>query len=132
MVAIGGVAALPDTFVGTSRAQLCPGVSYAKIPTGGSVQSRLTNYFNASALCDISLIGQVGGVGGTTGNGNSGRGIVLGPDQFNWDIAGGKGTRVGGLREDANLDFRAEFFNTLTTRNSLTEESVGKRGTWGD
>ena len=31
--------------------------------------------------------------------------------QFNFDMAIIKNTKVGGLREDANLQFRAEFFN---------------------
>ena len=45
--------------------------------------------------------------------GNSGLGIVLGPGQNNWDMSLSKVTMVGGLREDATLQFRAEFFNTF-------------------
>ena len=36
-----------------------------------------------------------------------------GPDQSNWDISIAKTTKVGGLREDATLEFRTEFFNTF-------------------
>jgi hypothetical protein len=50
-------------------------------------------------------------IGNGTGWGNSGLGIVLGPGQFNWDATLQKTTKVGGLREDASLVFRTEFFN---------------------
>ena len=43
----------------------------------------------------------------------SGLGIILGPGQFNWDISLIKTTKVGGLREDATLQFRTEFFNAF-------------------
>ena len=43
--------------------------------------------------------------------GNSGGGILFGPGQFNFDATIGKTTRVGGVHENAALQFRAEFFN---------------------
>jgi carboxypeptidase family protein/TonB-dependent receptor-like protein len=46
-----------------------------------------------------------------TGFGNSGVGIMNCCTQFNWDAAIIKNTTVGGIREDASLQFRAEFFN---------------------
>jgi Carboxypeptidase regulatory-like domain/TonB-dependent Receptor Plug Domain len=46
-----------------------------------------------------------------TGFGDSGVGIMKCCVQFNFDAAIIKNTVVGGLREDANLQFRAEFFN---------------------
>jgi hypothetical protein len=100
-------------FVGTARAQMCPGATYASIPTSGSVGSRLNNYFNKSAFCAEPIIGAVNGVGGAAGDGNSGRSIATGPGQNDWDIAITKMTLVGGLREDARLEFRAEAFNAL-------------------
>jgi hypothetical protein len=45
--------------------------------------------------------------------GNSGLGIVRGPNQNNWDITLAKVTRVGGIHEDATLQFRTEFFNAF-------------------
>jgi hypothetical protein len=36
-----------------------------------------------------------------------------GPAQVNTDFSIGKLTRVGGLREDAELAFRVEFYNAL-------------------
>jgi outer membrane receptor protein involved in Fe transport len=50
-------------------------------------------------------------VGCGTGFGNSGVGIASCCTQLNFDAAIIKNTTVGGLREDATLQFRAEFFN---------------------
>ena len=49
----------------------------------------------------------------TTGYGNAGVSIMNGPGQVNTDFSIGKRSRVGGLREDAQLAFRAEFYNAL-------------------
>jgi hypothetical protein len=43
--------------------------------------------------------------------GNSGIGVARGPGNNTWDAALVKDTKVGGLREDATLTFRTEFFN---------------------
>lgn len=50
-------------------------------------------------------------VGCGTGFGDSGVGIMKCCSQFNFDTAIIKNTVVGGVREDASLQFRAEFFN---------------------
>ena len=50
-------------------------------------------------------------VGCGTGFGNSGVGIMNCCTQINFDAAIVKNTTVGGLRENATLQFRAEFFN---------------------
>ncbi len=39
------------------------------------------------------------------------RGSIRGPGNDNWDTTLAKETKVGGLREDATLTFRTEFFN---------------------
>jgi hypothetical protein len=52
-------------------------------------------------------------VGNSTGYGNAGVGVITGPGQFNWDMSLGKMTKVGGIREDARLQFRAEFYNAF-------------------
>jgi hypothetical protein len=98
--------------VNVGTAQLCPGATNQSILTSGPLESRLgtigtSGYFNTSQFCAPPVIGN------GTGYGNSGVGIVLGPGQFNWDISLTKTTRVGGLREDAALQFRAEFFNAF-------------------
>jgi hypothetical protein len=38
---------------------------------------------------------------------------VLGPGQANFDATLSRRIRVGGIHEDANLQFRAEFFNVF-------------------
>lgn len=50
-------------------------------------------------------------IGCGTGFGDSGVGIMRCCTQLNFDMAIIKNTIVGGLREDASLQFRAEFFN---------------------
>jgi hypothetical protein len=91
-------------FASTSRAQLCPGVSYSDIPTSGSVGSRVNGYFNPTAFCAVPVIGN------GTGYGNSGAGIVRGPDQNNIDLSIAKTFKVS---ERHAFEFRSEFFNVL-------------------
>lgn len=106
------------TAVGASRAQLASGMTYANLVTPGGLENRLgglsggPGYINSAALTTIPVIGGNGTAGtGGTGWGNSGVGVLFGPGQFNFDTTLAKTTRVGGLREDAALQFRAEFFN---------------------
>ncbi len=107
-----------------SRAQMCPGATYANIATAGGVTSRLggasggPGYLNLSTFCTPQAINPDGSLTtlaacSTCGTlyGNSGVGVIFGPGQFDWDVSLAKLTRVGGLREDATLQFRAEFFN---------------------
>jgi hypothetical protein len=56
----------------------------------------------------------VGNDGVATGFGNSGVGIAFGPDQRNFDLSIIKQTRLG-IRENINLEFRAELFNAFNT-----------------
>ena len=94
-----------------SRAEMAPGATYANVPTSGGVEARLggtsggPGYINAAAFGALPLIGD------GTGFGNSGIGILRGPGQFNFDASLIKTTRVGGIGENATLQFRAEFFN---------------------
>ncbi len=96
--------------VSTSRAQMCPGATYASVVTSGGVESRLggasggPGYINASAFCTADLPQ----IGNGTGYGNAGIGILLGPGQFNFDVSAIKTTRIG---ERQTLQFRSEFFN---------------------
>ena len=50
---------------------------------------------------------------GSTGYGTTGQSIMDGPGQFNTDSSFGKTTAVGGLRENAQVAFRVEFYNAL-------------------
>jgi hypothetical protein len=91
-------------FASSSRAQLCPGISYADVSTSGSVGSRVNSYFNNTAFCAVPAIGN------GTGYGNTGAGIVRGPDQNNIDLSI---TRAFKVAERHSFEFRSEFFNSL-------------------
>jgi len=99
-----------SAFSGFGRAQMCPGMTYANIATPGGIEQRLggasggPGYFNKSAFCAPPVIGN------GTDYGNSGTGIILGPGQFNWDIAVLKRIRI---RENHSIQFRTEFFNAF-------------------
>jgi hypothetical protein len=109
----GSIYGLNGTTLVTSRAQMAPGATYADLITPGGVESRLggtsggPGYFNSAALTAIPLVPGTNG----TGWGDSGIGVLYGPGQMNFDATLGKSTRVGGIHEDATLQFRAEFFN---------------------
>jgi hypothetical protein len=83
------------------------------VATAGGVEGRLggatggPGYLNKAAFCTTPVVGN------GTGYGNSGVSIILGPGQFNWDMTLAKTTKVGGIREDATLQFRTEFFNAF-------------------
>jgi Carboxypeptidase regulatory-like domain len=98
--------------------------------TSGSMESRVNGFINPNAFVPAPLFGGVpntttpntgtctasptlpaGFLDCGTGFGNSGVGILRCCTQLNFDMAIIKNTVVGGLREDASLQFRAEFFN---------------------
>ncbi|MGD0966079.1 MAG: carboxypeptidase-like regulatory domain-containing protein [Candidatus Acidiferrales bacterium] len=97
----------------SSTAEYCAGMGAANAPSSGSLLERLggvnggQGYINKSAFCTTPAIGN------GTGYGDAGLGILLGPGQFNWDMSLIKTTKVGGIREDGTLQFRAEFFNAF-------------------
>ncbi|HEV2386297.1 MAG TPA: carboxypeptidase-like regulatory domain-containing protein [Candidatus Acidoferrales bacterium] len=94
-------------FASPSGGQLCPGMTNASIATSGSVENRISGYFNSAAFCAPPPIGN------GTGYGDVARGVIHGPGQNNWDMALSKDTQVGGLAENAYVEFRTEFFNTF-------------------
>lgn len=94
---------------GVSTVTLCPGRTYADLVTPGGASERLGKWINTQAICAVAAVG----VDGATGYGTSGQAIMNGPAQVNTDFSIGKRTRVGGLREDAELAFRVEFYNAL-------------------
>jgi hypothetical protein len=103
----------------TDRAQLAPGCTYSDLTTSGSVNSKLGNYFNNSCILrnaqGAAIWPVIGDDGRGTGFGNTGVGIVFGPDQRNFDISLIKRTSLRALRESANVEFRTEFFNAFNT-----------------
>jgi hypothetical protein len=93
----------------TDRVQLAPTCSNSNVATSGNVTSRLQNYVNLSCF---TLPPFVGDDGLATGFGNSGNGIVNGPDQRNFDISIIKKVV---LTESKSVEFRTEFFNAFNT-----------------
>jgi hypothetical protein len=79
------------------------------VATPGGLESRLGAWINMQALCSPPAIGS----DGATGYGNTGQNFLDGPPQINTDFSLGKTTVVGGVREDAELAFRVEFYNSL-------------------
>jgi hypothetical protein len=79
------------------------------VATPGAVTGKLTNFVNAACFTLPPVIGS-DGLG--TAFGNSGNGIISGPDQRNFDVSIIKKTP---LTEDKSLEFRAEFFNAFNT-----------------
>src|SRR5258706_4736520 len=96
-------------FAGPATITLCPGATNRDLVTPGTTRSRLHNWINMSAVCTAPAIGS----DGSLGYGNTGQSIINGPGQFNTDFSIGKTATVGGLRENAQLAFRAEFYNAL-------------------
>jgi hypothetical protein len=93
----------------TSTVTMCPGATYGSLVTRGGTTERLSQWMDGSALCAPPVLG----ADGSAGYGNAGQSIVNGPGQVNVDFSLAKRTRVGGLRENAELAFRAEFYNAF-------------------
>jgi len=93
----------------TDRVQLAPSCNNSNVATSGNVTSRLQNYVNLSCF---TLPPFVGDDGFATGFGNSGNGIINGPDQRNFDISIIKKVV---LTENKSVEFRTEFFNAFNT-----------------
>jgi hypothetical protein len=105
---VNATAAFGDP-AGTDRAQIAPGCTNSQLTTHGSVNSRLTDFFNTNCFTSPPVIGADGIA---TAFGDSGTGIISGPDQRNFDIAIIK--RIP-LKERFNLEFRTEFYNAFNT-----------------
>jgi hypothetical protein len=96
--------------ISEDRAQLSGTCSKDHLVTGGSVQSKLSSYFNASCFTAAPIIG-ADGIG--TGFGNSATGIVDAPGQANIDFALSKSMVLHLSHEISSLQIRAEFYNAL-------------------
>jgi hypothetical protein len=148
----GSIFGMNGTSIVTSRAQMAPGMTYANVASTGGIEQRLggasggPGYFNASAFVPLTCtlnsgvptansvcaVAPDGTVTSGTPWGNSGIGILLGPGQFNFDASVAKMTRVGGIHENAQLQFRAEFFNIFNHAQFNAPASVGlQAGTFG-
>lgn len=96
--------------ISEDRAQLSGQCTKGQLVRGGSVESKLNGYFNASCFTTPPIIG---GDGVGTAFGNSATGIVSGPGQANLDLAISKTVVFNWPRERSSLQFRTEFYNAL-------------------
>ena len=136
---------LPLTLVGTNtnnafgitndHAQLAAGCTSENLTTSGSIQNKLTNYFNrACVLRDAAgnpAWQVIGADGRATAFGNSGAGIATGPPQNNFDLALSKRIKLSVLGESSNLEFRAEFFNAFNHPQFSTPNPNVSSATFG-
>jgi hypothetical protein len=96
--------------ISKDRAQLTGHCTKAQLVTGGSIESKLNDYVNASCFSNPPVIG-ADGMGTTFGN--SGTGIVNGPGQANVELAISKTFTFAWPQDKSGLEFRAEFYNAL-------------------
>jgi hypothetical protein len=104
-----------------TTADLAPGATLKDAGRGGSVSSRVNEFFNTKAFVPVASVPDGGLIdgkypvsGGGTIFGSLGRNILRGPDQRVGDIAVIKTTPVA---ERINLVFRWELFNVLNRPN---------------
>jgi hypothetical protein len=93
----------------TSTVTLCPNSTYNDLANPGAITDRLNRWINPAALCNPAPIG----ADGSAAYGTAGQSIINGPHQVNADLSFAKRTKVGGLRESAELLFRVELYNAL-------------------
>jgi hypothetical protein len=93
------------------RANLAPGFS-GSIDGSGSTTSRLTQYFNKAAFVPSNLASATFDPNAPFGN--TGRNILIGPGQKNFDFSVVKFIPIS---ERFNAEFRTEFFNLFNWAN---------------
>jgi hypothetical protein len=111
----------------TDPAQISPGCTAGQLVNTGSMQSKLSNYFNKPCFTTPPVIGSDGIA---TTFGNAGPGIVGGPDQVNFDFGLVKRTPLGSS-ENKNVEFRAESFNLFNHPQFANPGTGFGRGTFG-
>ncbi|MCI0389203.1 MAG: TonB-dependent receptor [Acidobacteria bacterium] len=124
-LSIGGTNSNNVFGITADRAQLAPGCTHADLVTAGSVDSKLSTYYKATCFTVWPVIGADGR---GTDFGNSGPGIVRGPDQRNFDLSIIKRTRV---TEKSDIEFRVEFFNAFNTPQFANPNSVFGSASFG-
>ena len=96
------------------RASYAPGCSAKNLATHGSISSRVNNYINTACFAAPAVVGDDGIA---TGFGNTPNGILRYPDQTDIDISLAKNTAVHWPKDDATVQFRADFFNAINHPN---------------
>ncbi|MGH9476064.1 MAG: TonB-dependent receptor domain-containing protein [Terriglobales bacterium] len=100
---------ITNIYGGSSRAELCPGFTYADLVTPGPTTGKLTNYFNSNALVCLPPA-----IGNGEDWGDSGVGIAYGPGEHNIDLALMKDIAVPG-EHAGHVQIRGEFYNATNT-----------------
>lgn len=100
--------------IGADRADLLvPAVHDAVLRAGRSHQAEANEWFKTTAF----------GVNAPGTYGNTGKGILNGPRDFNTDLAAMKTTKVS---DRLSLEFRGEFYNVFNNVNfGLPDNEVG-------
>ncbi len=96
--------------ISEDRVQLSGTCSKGQLVNGGSVASKLNDYFNVSCFTTPPVIGSDGKA---TAFGNSATGLVDGPGQANLDLAISKEIALRWPHELSRIQSRVEFFNAL-------------------
>jgi hypothetical protein len=96
--------------ISEDRAELSGLCAKHRLVKGGSIESKLNDYFDKECFANPPVIG-ADGIG--TAFGNSATGIVDGPAQANLDTAISKTILLDRLVEGGALEFRTELFNAL-------------------
>jgi hypothetical protein len=114
--------------ISEDRAQLSGQCTKSQLERGGSLESKLSGYFNASCFTTPPVIG-ADGIG--TAFGNSATGIVDGPGQANLDLALSKSVELRWPVEKSSLQFRAEFYNAFNHPQFANPDSNFTSPTFG-
>ena len=96
--------------ISEDRAQLSGVCTKGQLVRGGSLESRLSSYFNKSCFSSPPIVG-ADGIG--TAFGDSATGLLNGPGQANLDLAISKTVGLTWPIETSSIQFRAEFYNAL-------------------
>jgi hypothetical protein len=128
----------------SARAQFAPGMGNSNIvnKNGGTMLNRVktNSYLNPGntnkagavfATAPAVANGVLNSGAPATDYGNSSIGAARGPGNDNWDVAIEKATRVGGIHEDAALDFRTEFFNVWNHPEYTNPATSANAATYG-
>jgi hypothetical protein len=114
--------------ISQDRAQLSGQCTKSQLVRGGSAESKLNNYFDASCFTTPPVIG-ADGIG--TAFGDSPTGIVNGPGQANVDLAFSKTVPINWPVEKSSLQFRGEFYNALNHPQFSNPETNRTSPTFG-
>jgi hypothetical protein len=92
----------------TDRAELSGECTAGQYVNSGSITSKLNDYINSKCFTTPPV---VGADGIATAYGNSGVGILQGPNELNFDFSLFKNFPLHMISDSTQLQFRAEFFN---------------------